>query len=384
MGEVEDGQRLTIRATFADATQVSCDGGTGCDGGLTWRYRVTDADHPEQPAWVDSTHAPDALPVTLTGVVATDASRMEVVLGTNEMAEALDGLRHPDDLVLADGIGPIVTEASYLGAILLAVSGAMLALSAAIPYPVFRAESRRSVDLPRPVVDELIGVEAHGVLPGVTGAERLSGAPARIGWLPPNELARRAWHLHRALPSTSDDRPGLALLAVEGSFVLPLEPVRDRLRVEPGLVATNRAVQHGLRVVGPAIRVVLGFASADDRDRIHAELDPATEPPANGPIPMAPPQRRRAPVRWARAATALALGATGRSSSSRPRLGCWPVAPVASRQRWRSSPRRRSGHSLWVSAAGTDWRTSSSHRLRFSASWWPPSPRPHRSGAVPG
>ncbi len=310
VGAVEDGQRLTIRATFADASQVSCDAGTACGAGRTWRYQVTDADHPEQRAWVDSAHAPDALPVTLTGVVATDASRMEVVLGTAEMAAALDGLRHPDDLVLADGIGPILTETSYLGAILLAISAAMLALSAAIPYPVFRAESRRNVDLPRPVVDELIGVDAHGVLPGVTGAERLSGAPARIGWLPPNELARRAWHLHRAMTSASDDRPGLALLAVEGNFVLPLEPIRDRLRIEPGLVATNRAVQHGLRMSGPAIRVVLGFASADDRDRIHAELDPRAEPPANGPIPVAPPQRRKASIRWARAAAAMALGAT--------------------------------------------------------------------------
>jgi hypothetical protein len=305
--EADGRGRVTIRATFGDAAEMSCDTGDECPSGRTWRYLVTDAAHPDQQAWVDSQHPPDALPVTLTGVVATDAARMEVVVGTDEMAGALDGLRYPDDLVLADGIGPVLTDASYLGAMLLAICGVLLVLSAAIPYPVFRPLSRRAVDLPRPVVDELIGADAHGVLPGVGGAERVSGAPARIGWLPSNELARRAWHLRRDIPAPGDDRPRLALLAVEGSFVLPLETIRDRLRIEPGLVATNRGVQHALRLVGPGIRTVLGFASEADRDRIHTELDGQTDAPPVGPIPVAPRRRPAASRPWARMATAVSL-----------------------------------------------------------------------------
>jgi hypothetical protein len=311
LADAEDGERLTLRGAFTDATQVGCDGGEACADGRTWRYRVVDAADPELIALVDSRHAPDALPVTLDGVVATDASRMSIVLGTDEMAAALDGLRHPDDLVLADGIGPVIPEVSYLGTFLLASTGVLLGLSAAIRYPVFRrAVRRRGIDLPRPVVEELIAVDVDGTLPGVSGLERLSGAPARFGWLPPRELARRAWHLRSAVPDATDDRPRLALVAVEGSFVLPIEPVRERLRIEPGLVATSAAVRPGLRLSGPEIRVMLGFASAADRDRVQRELEPGTDAPFAGPIPEAPPPRRSAVRPWARPATAVALATT--------------------------------------------------------------------------
>ena len=306
-----DGERRTVRAAFTEATEVPCPAGDECPGGSTWRYLAIDAADPDVIAWIDSPHPPDALPVTIAGVVATDPTRMDVVLATDEMTAALDGLRHPQDLVLADGISPVMTEATYLSAFLMAILTGVLLLSASIRYPVFRVVRWHPPDLPRPVVEELIGVEVNGVLPGVSGPERLSRAPGRFGWLPARELARRAWHLRSDVPDTDDDRPRLALLAVEGSFVLPIEPVRTRLRVEPGLVATSSAVRNGLRVAGPGIRVMLGFDSSQDRDRAYRELESETDAPAVGPVPAAPPPRRPASRAWARPATVVALVAAG-------------------------------------------------------------------------
>ncbi|HEX7195633.1 MAG TPA: hypothetical protein VF364_02230 [Candidatus Limnocylindria bacterium] len=309
LADLGDGDRLTVRGAFTDGTEVACDADDACPYGAVWRYRFVDAADPELTAWIDSPHPPDALPVTLEGVVATDPTRLEIVLATEEMRAALDGLRHPDDLVLADGIRPAMQEVGYLGAFLLGGVAAVLAVSAAIRYPVFRrSRGRRAIDAPRPVVEELISVDVNGTLPGPSGAEHLSGTPARLGWLPGRELARRAWHLRNPLSDATDDRPRLALLAVEGSFVLPLEPVRDQLQVEPGVVATSAAVRHGLRLIGPGIRVVLGFGSEAERNRAEHELQPGVEAPAAGPIPEAAAPRSTVGRPWARTATAVALG----------------------------------------------------------------------------
>jgi hypothetical protein len=311
VADLGDDGRPTLRGSFADGVEIACDSGEACREGRMWRYRFVDAASPELTAWIDSPHPPDALPVTLDGVVATDPTRMEVVLATEEMTAALDGLQHPDGLVLADGIGPAIPDVGYLGAYLLASVAVVLVVSAAIRYPVFRrSRGNGASDAPRPVVEELVMVDVSGTLPGASGPERLSGAPARVGWLPARELARRAWHLRSPIADAADDRPHLALLAVEGSFVLPLDPVRAQLRVEPGLVATSAAVRHGLRVIGPAIRVMLGFDSEADRDRVQHELQPGVDAPPVGPMPEAPAPRQSSRRPWARAATATALGAT--------------------------------------------------------------------------
>lgn len=313
VARVEDGGRATIRATFdANATEVGCDGGDACRDGRAWRYRVTDIADPNATAWVDSPHPPDALPVTLNGVVTTDAHRMRVVLATDEMAAALDGLAHPDDLVFADGIGPVVPETTYLGAAVLGVLAVVLLVSATIRYPVFRRDAAPDArpHPPRPVVDELFEVEVDGELPGVSGAERPAGAPARIGWLHARELARRAWHLRSEVPNAGSDQPRLALVAIEGGFVLPVEPIREQLRVEPGLVATSTTVRPGLRLTAPNVRLMLGFASARDRDRLRRELEPGMGAPPVGPIPAPAAPRPRVQRPWARAATAVALAVT--------------------------------------------------------------------------
>ncbi len=93
--------------------------------------------------------------------------------------------------------------------------------------------------------------------------------------------------------------------------MLPFEPIRDALHVEPGHVATTTGVRPGLRLSGPHIRVMLGFASREDRDRMEREFEPRTDAPAAGYIPG--PSRARPPAHrpWARAATAVALAGTG-------------------------------------------------------------------------
>jgi len=308
---LEPGERVTVRGAFAEGSELNCDE-DACPYERTWRYLVTDAADPSLSAWIDAPHAPDALPVTLNGVLTTDPARMEIVLATTEMTAALDGLRHPDGLVLADGIGPMLPQVTYLWAVVFGITAAVVLLSAAIRYPVFRGGPAPSrTGLSRLVVDELIEVEVDGRLPGASGTERLGGAPARMGWLPAREMARRAWHLRSALPDTQDDQPRLVLVALEGSLVLPLEPIRGRLRVEPGMVATAAAVRPGLRLSGADLGATLAFSSVGDRDRARHELDPTTPPPQAGPIPEARRASAPAPPPWARPAVAALLTGTG-------------------------------------------------------------------------
>jgi hypothetical protein len=298
----------TVRASFGDASEVTCDGGPACRDGRAWRYAVSDAADPAKRGWIDSPHAPDALPVTLEGVVATDATRMRVILDTPEMRDAVEGLEHREELVLADGIGPPIRESSYVPAILLAMGAGLLIVSAAIRYPVFRP-GRRSVTGggPRPVVEELIPVDVHGEMPGASGSERVVSAPGRIGWIPARDLTRRAWHLHRAAAPAADAGPRLAVLAVEGNFVLPIDEHRGALAVDVGTVATSAALQPALRLRAPDLSVILGFGSERDRARIVRELAPDVEPPSEGPVPASGPARRRAQRPWIRAASASAL-----------------------------------------------------------------------------
>lgn len=309
---VPDHEQRIVRAILGEGTEVACDAGDACRDGRTWRYPVTDAADSTATAWLDSPHPPDGQPVTLDGVVTTDPGRMEIVLATSEMQTALEGLRHPTGLVLADGIGPLVPESSYLGAVVLGGVAAVLLASAAVRYPVFRRTgTARTGGMPRPVVGELVPVEIDGHAPGTSQPERLRGAAATIGWVPARELARRAWHLRRDVPQPDDERPRLALLAVEGNFVVPLEPIRSQLRVEQGVIATGSALRAGLRLAAPGLRLTLGFDTADQRDRVRHELVAPTHPPPAGALPTVDRRVRQAGVSWARPATVAALAIAG-------------------------------------------------------------------------
>ena len=309
---VPEGELRIVRATLADGAEVACDGTGACWDGGTWRYLVTDAADPSATAWLDSPHPPDRQPVTIRGVIATDPGRMEIVLATDEMRVALDGLRHPAGAVLADGIGPVVPESSYIVPVVLAVIAAVIVASAAIRYPMFRRTDAGPVPgLSRPVVDELVPVEVDGPAPGVSGPQLLWSTTATIGWLRARELARRAWHLRRDLPAPGDDRPRLALLAVEGNFVILLEPIRAELGVEPGMVATGAWVHPGLRLTGPGLRLTLAFDSPAQRDRIRHELTVPTDPPPTGPLPAINRRPSGHESAWARPATVVVLALAG-------------------------------------------------------------------------
>ncbi len=299
-----------VRAVFGPATEMACAGGPACHDGSSWRYRVVDVADAHAVAWINSPHAPDALPVTLVGVATTDATRMQIVLDTDEMRDALAGLRYPTRLVLADGAGPILPEASYVLPVALGVLAALIGLSLLIGYPVFRRRSGDSAVLvPRPVIGELIDARVSGHIPGRTGGQLLTDAPARLGWLSSREFARQAWHLHRDTGVALGDLPHLALVALEGSFVLPLEPLRAALVATSGTVATVAGARPGLEATGPGTGIVMSFATAAERDRARRELDPQAEAPSHGQLPEATPHRERAVRPWAPMATAAALGA---------------------------------------------------------------------------
>ncbi len=306
--DVRDDQPTTIRATLHDADEVECSGGSACVDGVAWRYRVSDAASPASVAWLESPHAPDALPITLAGVTTTDAVKMRTVLAAEPMRAALAGLRHPTATVLADGVGPILPSASYVVPAVLGGLAGLLILSAAIGYPIFRQERRTQVTpSSRPVVGELIDTELTGTFASLRGGRAPSAAGARVGWLSSAELTRQAWHLHRDVAEVHDDRPHLAILALESNLAIMLEPLRAGLRAVPGSVATTTGIRPALRLTGPGTRAILSFESADDRGRTLHELDPAIDPPQSGSIPARPPRARLVERAWVRPLTAGVL-----------------------------------------------------------------------------
>ncbi|MGH2444854.1 MAG: hypothetical protein ACRDGD_02260 [Candidatus Limnocylindria bacterium] len=293
---------VIVAGVFADGAETDAD---------TWRYRLEDPTDGATLAFVDASHPPDALPVELSGLVATDAYHLDLVLETDEMDAALAGVAHSDSRLFLDGVGPLLPETSYLPAALLGGAAGFLLLSQLIGYPIFRRGGRAFGSERRPVIGEPILAQLDGLLPAPAGPRVIRGSSVELAWMPRHELERRAWQLRHQLADTGDGAPRLALVAAEDAFLMQVEPLRDALSVERGDIVASSVVRPGLRLRAPGLRATLTFASETDRARAERELDPGTPPAMAGVPPESEPQPVARATPLPRFVTAGGLGLVG-------------------------------------------------------------------------
>jgi hypothetical protein len=262
---------------------------------------------------VRSPYPPDTLPVDVWGVATTDRVRAEEAAAVPELQEALGGRRLPERRLLAEGVTPPLSEASYLPAMVMATLATILVIGWLIGYPVFRR---------RPIPDR---ISSWPMLPGdeVTAdlygtdrrrAERIvvDGAPARLALYAPDELERRSWQfgigdagdLAPAPVDHAAQAPGvLALASGEGPILVELDPETHDLRTASGAVVHVGQARPGLRIRGSGIDLVAAFASIAERDRAIVAIAPdrlgsvpREEPPHDEVARRAPPSGAGMPV----------------------------------------------------------------------------------------
>jgi hypothetical protein len=268
-----DRPEVVLRGSF-DAARPAVDG----EG---WEYLVSDR---ARAVIVRSPFAPDALPVDVWGVPATDAVRAEQAAAVPALEAALAGRRLPERRLLAEGVTPPIPEVSYLPAMLLAGLALLLVIGWLRGYPIYRRRPApdRISTWPMLAGDEvpadLYGTDQRGPEPII-----VDGAPAILALLAPGELERRSWQF--ALRDTAGLAPVaadassatgvLALSSGEGPILVGLDPAPPGLRLAVGNLAHLSGARPALRLRAGDLDLVAAFDSAMDRDRAVAAIDPA-------------------------------------------------------------------------------------------------------------
>lgn len=281
-------------------------------------YLVTDAD---AGVVVASPHGPDALPVTVTGIVTTDRFRMTQVLGDTPLAAALAGTEHPTTQLLVEGAAPMLPEVSYVTAVMLGVGAAVLLASRVIGYPIFRRRAlKRPVRAAVLAAGEELPLEISGQMPSPHGSVRMDREAGYLSRMPSSEAIRKEWQywgqplteLAPALQAALHDRgvhdPGrLMLHSGAESALVALEPPPDGLRLAAGELLTVGGARPAVQLRTGEMNAILSFGSAAQRERALAELDPSAErlpAPAAAPeggvaaLPETGPSTSAPPAEW--------------------------------------------------------------------------------------
>ena len=268
----ESGSEIVLRGTFERARSVA--------GG--WEYVVRDRG---RGVIVRSPYAPDALPVDVWGVAATDRLRTEQSLAVPELRAEAGDRRVPDGRLLAEGVTPPLPTVSYLPAMVFASVAALLALGWLLGYPLVRRRPLPDRIRTWPIApDEEIPAELYGSDRRGPSPVVVDGAPARMALLAPDELDRRTWQFSLREAAGRAPSPGptsvagparLALTSGQGPILLLLDPAPPGLRVGAVDVVHARSARPGLRLRADGLDLVATFASAAERDRAAVALDPA-------------------------------------------------------------------------------------------------------------
>ncbi len=268
----ESGNEIVLRRAFERARSV--------DGG--WEYVVRDRG---RGVIVRSPYAPDALPVDVWGVAATDRLRTEQSLAVPELRAEAGDRRVPDGRLLAEGVTPPLPTVSYLPAMVFASVAALLALGWLLGYPLVRRRPLPDRIRTWPIApDEEIPAELYGSDRRGPSPVVVDGAPARMALLAPDELDRRTWQFSLREAAGRAPSPGptsvagparLALTSGQGPILLLLDPAPPGLRVGAVDVVHARSARPGLRLRADGLDLVATFASAAERDRAAVALDPA-------------------------------------------------------------------------------------------------------------
>ena len=255
---------------------------------------------------VRSPYPPDALPVDVWGVPATDAVRTRQALAVPELQAAAGQRRIPDGRLLAEGVTPPLPSVSFLPAIVFAALAALLALGWLLGYPLVRRRSPPAGIRTWPLrIGDEIAADLYGSDRRAGGRVIVDGAPARFELLPDDELERRAWQfsLSQAGGRPPLQRPGaprsarLALSSGQGPILVQLDPPPAGLRWAASDVVHAAGARAGLRIRADGVDVVAAFASAADRDRALAAIQPSLLVEGRTDAPPDPGARRPPPIR---------------------------------------------------------------------------------------
>ena len=255
---------------------------------------------------VRSPYAPDALPVDVWGVSATDAVRTRQALAVAELQAAAGQRRVPEGRLLAEGVTPPLPSVSFLPGIVLAGFAALLALGWLLGYPLVRRRPPPAGirTWPLPIGDE-IAADLYGSDRRAGDRIIVDGAPARFELLPDDELERRTWQFSlsqaggrpRIQEPIAPSSARLALSSGQGPILVQLDPPPPGLRWAAIDVVHAAASRPGLRIRAEGVDLVAAFGSAADRDRALAAIEPSLLVEARTGAPPDPGARRRPSIR---------------------------------------------------------------------------------------
>lgn len=118
---------IVLTGRFAGGRPITCQPSeaVACQEGRGYEYTVSGAG---STVTVVSPHAPDALPVQLSGTLGWDPNALEAIYAEQPVKSALAGTRHPESWLFEDGDAPVIPQVSYLDAIFLTGLAALLLL----------------------------------------------------------------------------------------------------------------------------------------------------------------------------------------------------------------------------------------------------------------
>jgi hypothetical protein len=269
--------RAVVQGDWVAARPVPCSDGETCPGGRAWEYLVTG---PGRGVVVRSPYPPDALPVDVWGVAATDPQRVRQALDLPAVQSAIGDRRHPSARLLADGAAPLTFPVSYVAPIVLGAAAGLLAVGWLLGYPIF-VRGHRAPPPAAPIpVGRSLPVEVDGRILAGARSVWVAGAPGALELLPPSELERREWQYSLrtgGIPPLADAAAGpprLALHSAEGPFLLRLDPAPPGLRVTPGQLHRVRGTRPALRLRAAGVDLIASFRHAGQVSRAMAAIDP--------------------------------------------------------------------------------------------------------------
>ena len=273
-----------LSGSFGPSREVSCIAGeAACRDATAYEYLVTAGGH---GVIVRSPYPPDALPVTLTGVLTPDAFRMEMALQNADLAKALDGSETLDEQLFSDGVTPPLPEVTFAPAVVLTAIAVFLLISKLVGYPIFRRRREPAAAGEALTPGEELRLEISGRVRGAHGTVTLDREPGTLGRLTGAQIARREWQFGgRPLAETPETPEGVEALdpsstqpvlsSGAGSLLVPLDPLAGVLRMSAGRLVTVGGSSPSLRLRAPGIDAVLGFDDEATRARALAEIDPS-------------------------------------------------------------------------------------------------------------
>lgn len=284
LGEEPDGSEVVVTGrVVTPATHSACATDDGCEGDdAAWFYYLAD---PEGGATIilRSPHPPDATPVRLQGLYARDTFDLAPVLESDWYA-SLDADVPTDRAFAAGRRPPVLVEASWAPTIIFAALALLLLASQLIGYPVFGGRSAATPGRTL-AAGEGVDLEITGRLARPQGALVLDRSPGAIERLSIPDVALRMWRYgllprdlsrreaeDRFMAEAAGETDRLVVHERDQSALVAIEHDPDAVRVDVGRVYRLAGSAPAVHLRQGSTDAYLAFRSAEERDRVAAEI----------------------------------------------------------------------------------------------------------------